>query len=154
MRDLDVSLARCALGIALALGCSSSDDVIGVLEAQAPPQAAIQVFNVSAGQAPGTALVHPAPPPILEDSVFVSGVPLEGEASDAERWPLEPPLESFFHPASLTGDAVVVEVAGLAAHALRGLGVAYGLAPGGAAANVVVQDRTGARYDISIWELE
>ena len=143
-----------ALGVALALGCSSSDDVVGVLEAPAPPRAAIQVFNVSAGQAPGTALVHPAPPPMLDDSVFVSGLPVEGETSTAERWPLEPPLAQFFHPAPITGDPVVVEVAGLAADALRGLGVVYGLSPGGAAASVVVEDRVGDRYEISIWELE
>jgi len=154
MRDLDVSSAWRALGIALALGCSSSDDVIGVLEAPVPPQAAIQVFNVSAGQAPGTALVHPALPPMLQDSVFVSGVPVEGDTRDTEPWPLEPPLQLFFHPAQFTGDPVVVEVAGLAAHALRGLGVVHGLGPGGAAASLVVEDRTGVRYDISIWELE
>jgi hypothetical protein len=153
MRRADGPWSWRGLGVALALGCSSSDDVIAVLEAPEPPPAAIQVFSVSAGQAPGTALVHPAPPPMLVDSVFVSGVPVES-AGEVEPWPLEPPLAPFFHPASITGDPVVVEVAGLAADALRGLGVAHGLAPGGAAANVVVEDRTGDRYGISIWELE
>ena len=147
-RHLGVALA------ALALGCSSSDDVIAVLEAPAPPQAAIQVFNVRAGQAPGTAFVHPAPPPRIEDSVFVSGVPGDVDGESAEPWPLDPPLAAFFHPASLTGEPVLVEVGGLAAEALRNLGRAYGLDEAGAAANVVVEDGAGDRYDVSIWEHE